>query len=165
MAAKRKSSGAKAKAGERTKNVAPPDPKRIEAALEQLGADYEFTGVNEAGLGTFQHRPTRETFVWIPAGVCSIGFTLDDLFFVFQALTKGERKQAQEGSYPSDIRASRPARQVSFRAFLMSERTVTRGSREECEQFCEHKGWRLPSEAEWEFVAREGGRARGRVPS
>src|SRR6187402_1846573 len=159
MAAKRKSSGAGVKTGKSASNLAPPDPKQIEAAQAELGADYEFTGVSEAGLGTFQHRPTGERFIWIPGGVCSLGFTLDDLFFVFQALTKAERTQVLEGSYPSEICAARPARQVSFRDFLMSERPVTRGSRQECEQVCEPKGWRLPSEAEWEFVAREGGRA------
>lgn len=115
----------------------------------------EFTGAYE--LAVFTYKDTEHEFVLIPGGKCNIGFTVDDVFCVLQALKASERKQALEESYPSDINEARPARTVHFKPFLVSKEAIDYGDLDKAKTVFEEHNWRLISESEWEYLAREGG--------
>lgn len=80
----------------------------------------------------------------VPGGGFWMGATLDDIRAVASFADRSE-----DPVWLAELQASRPPRPVSVPPFLFAR---TRGP--------VPAGLRLPSEAEWEWVAREGGRTR-----
>ena len=117
-------------------------------------------------LATVHHNGIE--YVVVPGGRFAMGYTLDDLFALWRALPVG----GDDDTDPSELRfaadAARPPRDVVVRPFLASRMPVDLGSLREAAGLSEapvaqvlaRLGWRLPSDAEWEWFAREGGAVR-----
>jgi formylglycine-generating enzyme required for sulfatase activity len=138
---------------------------------DRLGPDFlpgeELVG--QIGLPGLVHAPTGAPFVIPPTGQYEMGFTDRDR----EALRAAVRSQWVDAFADDLVHTSRPVRAVRVKPFVVSVRPlrleevskVQSGRsaadtflRADAIHFVEATGCRLPSEAELEWLAREGGR-------
>lgn len=152
------------------------DPRdKLEVArrvAERLGPDFEPREelVGTAALPGLTYLPTGAPFVVPPIGSFEMGFTERDRAALRAAVTESEWLDA----FTKELaHTSRPVRAVRVKPFVVSVRPLrlddvakiqpTRPPadtflRADAIHFVESTGCRLPSEAELEWLAREGGR-------
>jgi outer membrane protein assembly factor BamB len=103
------------------------------------------------------HQPTKTKMVLVPGGTFTMGYTVDDIRSVWLAAE-------EHGAIAGYIERSRPAHVVTLPPFLLArelavgEEAAVKGK--VALAAAKKAGLRLPSEAEWEWMAREGGRVR-----
>jgi len=94
----------------------------------------------------------------IPGGAYVAGISLDDVFALLTALPASSEAASE---YAEEVARARPVRVVQIAPFRVSptlekeERSFAEATRE-----AERAGMRLLSEAEWEWIARDGGATR-----
>ncbi len=138
---------------------------------ERLGPEFEAqqTLIGEARLPGLLHLPSGVHFVIPPTGRFEMGFTERDRAALQAAVPSSEWIAA----FADDLtRTSRPVRSVRVKPFVVSVRPlkleevsrlqpghkpVDMFLRADAIHFVESTGCRLPSEAELEWLAREGG--------
>lgn len=133
------------------------------AVLEQrFRVDDSFHGV--AQLGALIHEPSNLTFIAVPGGAFVMGFAADDMLATLRVMSDGELSDIEDlGTYAWAFGGSRPPHVVHVRPFLASTKLVGEESLCDatgCEEVADAMaalGFRNPSEAEWEWIAREGG--------
>ncbi|MDX9720310.1 MAG: hypothetical protein RBU37_06165 [Myxococcota bacterium] len=135
----------------------------LQQLLATLGNDYTLGSLRSptAGLATIVHVPTGVELVLVPGGYLTMGTGIDDAFAIYRMLDR-EDQEEMKGAFAQ----TRPVHVVRVKPFLLASRSVdpavaikASGKRAQAEVF-EALGFRLPSEAEWEWVAREGGAVR-----
>lgn len=153
-------------------------PRR--AALEELARDlvaadprHDFAvrsaRVGGAALGALAHRASGTEVVAVPGGRFAMGFTADDALAVWMGVAmpgEGEGAADGDGALDGALGRARPAQLVTLCPFLLAQHPSTAASRPAEERdgsaarAAEALGWRLATEAEWEWAAREGGAVR-----
>ena len=153
----------RAPAGERRTTVA--------AIAEALGSDYSAGDepVGEERFGSVVHAATEAELVLLPATRFHMGASDDDVAALLAVMEPMARREWGDidtvleeagvdsldayflGAWEPMIAQMRPVHEVVLPPFLLGRDRV--GGRWP-------EGWRLPSEAEWELIAREGGQRR-----
>jgi formylglycine-generating enzyme required for sulfatase activity len=143
-----------------------------ESIATELGPDFRAGDalVGEAALATVVHLPSSLELVLIPGGVFEMGFTEADQKAFDRFFPAAEHPGLQK-ALKRTVPLMTPSRHVRVRPFALARRPLendkelvlftgaTHGedfSREEAEAVIATWGFRLPSEAECEYVAREG---------
>ena len=152
------------------------DPAKL-AALEQLAAalnevrekldqkftvDPSFYGV--AKLGALIHEPSELVFIAVPGGAYYMGYAADDILAAMRVMSDEEIAEVDDvGLYTWAFRAARPPHLVTVRPFLstkglVGEESLCEATRcDDVDEAMKQLGFRYPSEAEWEWIGREGG--------
>ncbi|MCB9594493.1 MAG: hypothetical protein H6719_17305 [Sandaracinaceae bacterium] len=148
----------------------------VEAVAADLGASRAALGQSlEAtphrhgpdGLGALTHHPSGLELILVPGGLMNMGFAGDDILDVLEVFDGEELEALAEGDleYAGMFGVSRPPRVVRVSPFLATSRVVAPASlvdaapsgTEGALAAVAALGFRLPSEAEWEWIGREGG--------
>lgn len=154
----------------------------IEPALSSRGFSLERATVGPHDLLSFRHGRLRRSFVCVPGAKLSVGMSEGEIEEILRLVGPGDDADAVR----SFAKRSRPVRRVSVQPFLVSRTPLLARSDAEIlpdpdpdaerPYFGEGdvpvhltaaearvvldtqgEGFRLPSEAEWELLAREGG--------
>ncbi len=140
----------------------------LAAVTKELGKEWKAEPLDDALGLPLLHVPTKLRFRLIPGGSFTMGLTAEDI----------EQCEQYAGDYPDEIVALKkratPLRQVSVAPFLITEQpldhlTLKRllpgyegdelPKRKVAVEIAERHGFRLPSEAELEWLARSGTQA------
>ncbi|MCB9734983.1 MAG: hypothetical protein H6745_20540 [Deltaproteobacteria bacterium] len=128
--------------------------------------------VGAAGLGALRHRPSGTEVIAVPGGRFVMGYTADDALAVWLAIPMpgdDDDDDIEAGELDHELRRARPAHLVTLRPFLLARRATTQDSlfaaaglpkKQGVAAAVSALGWRFASEAEWEWMAREGGAVR-----
>ncbi len=137
----------------------------LAAVTKELGKDWKAEPLDDALGLPLLHVPTKLRFRLIPGGSFTMGLTAEDI----------EQCEQYAGDYPDEIVALKkratPLRQVSVAPFLITEQPLDHKTlkrllpgyegdelpkRKTALEVAERHGFRLPSEAELEWLARNG---------
>ena len=140
-----------------------------ESLVAALGRDWSRASTDDE-LSTFVHAPTALTFVVVPGGVFEMGLSTAD---VAEAAAHFDFVAPVAARLAAYRRAAEPVHRVLVSPFLCTRRSLDRDEvarlsggklnsvtmkRAEARALAAASGFRLPSEAELEWMARDGGR-------
>jgi formylglycine-generating enzyme required for sulfatase activity len=126
----------------------------IGALVARLGPDWS-VGSSEGDVGNvLLHGPSAHRFVVVPGGPMLMGLRDADVAAVSRLV---EWTSEMENSLYYDGETAKPVHSVVVATFLCSERLLAGGSRSEAIATAARLGFRLPSEVELEWLARDGG--------
>lgn len=123
--------------------------------LARLGEDWAATMPQASGIFLL-HRPTALEFAVVPGGTMKMGLCPSDLEEIVRHIDMGLVECSIEGDSVSAL----PCHDVEVRPFLCAREALPEGTMHRAEALDKVSalGFRMPSEAELEWILRDGGR-------
>jgi hypothetical protein len=125
----------------------------LSVVAKSLGKEFAYVAKKKAIV----HAPTASELVLIPGGVLTMGFTIDDVLAI--TLVIEDMGEWRRGEVPFEIERARPPHVRVVPPFLAARKLASEDDLTAKAALAAAKkaGLRLLSEAEWEWIAREGG--------
>jgi hypothetical protein len=127
--------------------------KEIETTMEGI----KFTGFaeNELSIAQFKHKSSKQVLSLIPGGEVEMGLSDAEEKLLREYLESGDKKLSEEDSeILNAIDQMRPVKKIHIEPMLAAQKISVKGDIPALLDWIEAQPFRLPSEAEWEYLAR-----------